>query len=70
MSNSMDWSSILSSSPNELSAEQLEVISNKLSSVDANSLNIDELRKFFELNRFLIEHLSTDAQHNKLSRKS
>lgn len=70
MANSMDWSSILSTSPNELSAEQFEVISKELPSVDANSLDVDELRKFFELNRFIIKHLSTAAYPSKISRKS
>lgn len=62
----MDWSTILSTTPNELSVEQLEVISNELPSVDANSLGVDELRKFFELNRFLIELLSKDAHQSKI----
>lgn len=66
----MDWSTILSTLPNELSVEQLEVISNELPSVDANSLGIDVLRKFFDLNRFLIELLSKDAHQRKLLRKS
>lgn len=66
----MDWSSILTTSPNKLTTEQLETISNELPSVDANSLDTEELRHFFELNRFLIEHLSKDAQQGKLPRKS
>lgn len=62
----MDWSTILSTSPIELRIDQLEVISNELPSVDANSLSVDELRKFFELNRFLIELLSKDAHQSKI----
>lgn len=65
----MDWSTILSTAPSALSVEQLEVISNELPSVDANSLDVDELRKFFELNRFLIELLSKDAQQSRAQRR-
>lgn len=65
----MDWSTILSTSPTDLSIEQLEVISNELPTIDANSLSIDELRKFFELNRFLIELLSKDAHQSKTLQK-
>lgn len=65
----MDWSTILSTLPNELSIKQLEAISKELPSVDANTLGVDELRKFFELNRFLIELLSKDVQQRKLPRK-
>lgn len=66
----MDWSTILSTLPNELNVEQLEVISKELPSVDTNTLGIDDLRKFFDLNRFLIELLSKDARQSKLLRKS
>lgn len=66
----MDWSSILSTSPIELSAEQFEVISRELPTVDPNALNIDELRNFFGLNRFIIEHLSKDDHRSTLPRKS
>lgn len=66
----MDWSTILSTPPHELSAEQFQAISNELPLVDVNSLGNDELKKFFELNRFLIEYLSKGHQAIKTQRKS
>lgn len=67
---SMDWSNILSKTPDELTAEVLETIPYHLSSVDANSLSIKELRQFFELNRFVINQLSDGIQRNRQSEKS
>lgn len=54
----MDWSSILSIPPNELAPDELDAIPNHLSSVNASVLSVEELRKFFELNRFLINRLN------------
>lgn len=65
----MNWLSVLSVPPNRLSAKDLESIPNHLSSVDANALSTVELRKFFELNRFLINRLSNDS-HRKNSQTS
>lgn len=58
----MDWSTILSVSPNELNVEELESIPKHLCSVDPNALSNEELKQFFELNRFLINHLSNETQ--------
>ncbi|XP_055318324.1 uncharacterized protein LOC129576756 [Sitodiplosis mosellana] len=61
----MDWSNVLSIPPNELTLGVLEAIPNHLSSIDVNELNIEELRNFFELSRFLINRLSNDVQKHK-----
>lgn len=62
----MDWSNILSISPNELTQGVLEAIPNHLSSIDVNELSVEELRQFFELSRFLIRRLSNDVQKTKI----
>lgn len=64
----MDWTNILSIAPNELTTGVLEAIPNHLSSVDINELNEEELRKFFELSRFLIQKLSNETHETKTSR--
>ncbi|XP_031640558.1 myosin heavy chain, striated muscle-like [Contarinia nasturtii] len=61
----MDWANILSIRPNDLTTGVLETIPNHLSSIDVNELNVDELRNFFELNRFLINRLSNDTKKKK-----
>lgn len=61
----MDWTNVLSIQPNELTAGVLEAIPYHLSSIDVNELSEDELRKFFELNRFLINRLSNDTKKKK-----
>lgn len=63
----MDWSNVLSSSPNELSLKELEAIPNHLSSIDASTLSTKELVKLFELSRFIIHRLSNDSKANRKS---
>lgn len=65
----MDWPNVLSIPPNKLNVEVLEAIPNHLSSVDANTLSIEELRKLFELSRFLINHVSNKTQGDKQPEK-
>lgn len=65
----MNWKKILSVPPNELSSEDLESIPNHLCFVDPNELSNEELKKFFELNRFLINHLFNDRQEKLQTKK-
>lgn len=64
----MDWSNILSIPPNELTLGVLEAIPNHLSSVNVNELSVDDLRKFFELSRFIINRLSNDVHKKTLGK--
>lgn len=63
----MDWSKILSKSPNELSSEELAAIPNHLSSIEAGSLSTKELVKLFELSRFIIHRHSNDTKKKRQS---
>lgn len=54
----------LSVPANRLTLKELEAILNNLSTADPNELSDDELRKFFELARFLINRLSNDTHEN------
>lgn len=59
----MDWTEILSTAPNELSADTLDFIKNNISTVDASALNVQQLRKFFELSCFIIQRFTDDAKN-------
>lgn len=60
----MDWTNVLSVPPNKLTLEVIEAILNNLSTVDPHQLSDDELRKLFELARFLINRLSNGTHGN------
>lgn len=61
----MDWSDIVSTSPNKLSTEALAFARINLSSVDSGALNTEQLRKFFELSCFLLQHEPQSIQNGK-----
>lgn len=61
-----NWTEILKMSPTELDFDTLEFVRSNLPMIDANSLNSDELRKYFELSCFLIKNDSASDKDVKM----
>lgn len=61
----MNWSEILEIPPNELDSFAMAFVRTNLPLIDVNSLNSDELRKYFALSCYVIKCDSLQMEEAK-----
>lgn len=61
----MNWLEILEIPPNELDSNTVEFVRSNLHLIDVNTLNSDELRKYFALSCFVIKCDSSSVAESK-----